>query len=64
MRMRNLILKHPESIYTFKLTFTHLEAGEMNGETAWQGSVYTLGVSDIYSNNCAEITLNVHYVPF
>jgi hypothetical protein len=56
--MRNLILTHPGSIYTSELTFTHLEAREMNGKQP-QGSVYTLRVSDIHSNNCAAFTLNV-----
>jgi hypothetical protein len=32
MRMRNLILTHPESIYTFELIIAHLEPGEMNGK--------------------------------
>ena len=30
--MRNLILTHPETIYTSELTFTQFEAREMNGK--------------------------------
>jgi hypothetical protein len=60
--MRNLILTHPESIYTFEPTFAHLEAGEMDGKQH-RRDLFTRYVSVTFVL-ITVLRLLFHYVTF